>query len=119
MATLLYHIAAIEIDWLYNEVLMQDWPPGFETLFPHPVRDDQGRLFVITGLSLTDHLDRLEKTRGYVLNTFREMTLDDFRRPRHLPDYEVTPEWVLHHLAQHESEHRGEMQTVYTLAQLS
>jgi hypothetical protein len=26
-----------------------------------------------------------------------------------MPDYEVTPEWVLHHLCQHEAEHRAEI----------
>ena len=38
------------------------------------------------------------------------MTLDEFRRPRSLPQYDVTPEWVLHHLTQHEAEHRGHIQ---------
>jgi uncharacterized damage-inducible protein DinB len=26
-----------------------------------------------------------------------------------LADYETTPEWVLHHLMQHEAEHRGQI----------
>ena len=28
------------------------------------------------------------------------MTVDEFRRPRKMKDYEVTPEWVIHHLMQ-------------------
>ena len=40
------------------------------------------------------------------------MTLDDYRRLRSLPDYDVTPEWVLHHLAQHEALHRGQIFTL-------
>ncbi len=30
-------------------------------------------------------------------------------RPRRLPGYDVTPCWVLHHLMQHEAEHRAEI----------
>jgi len=37
------------------------------------------------------------------------MNIHDFRRVRRLPDYDVTPEWVLHHLTQHEAEHRSEI----------
>ncbi len=44
------------------------------------------------------------------------MTVEDFRRPRHFPgQYDVTPEWVLHHLIQHEAEHRGHIQTLRVL----
>jgi uncharacterized damage-inducible protein DinB len=32
-----------------------------------------------------------------------------FRRVRRLSDCDVTPEWVIHHLMQHEAEHRGEI----------
>jgi uncharacterized damage-inducible protein DinB len=35
--------------------------------------------------------------------------MDEFRRPRHLEQYDVTPQWVLHHLIQHEAEHRGQI----------
>jgi hypothetical protein len=40
------------------------------------------------------------------------MTADDFVRPRSLADYDVSPAWVLHHLGQHEAEHRGELGSV-------
>jgi len=36
------------------------------------------------------------------------MSLSEFRRVRHLDDYDVTPEWVIHHLLQHEAGHRGQ-----------
>jgi uncharacterized damage-inducible protein DinB len=29
--------------------------------------------------------------------------------PRERPDYDVTPAWVLHHLMQHEAEHRSQI----------
>jgi hypothetical protein len=37
------------------------------------------------------------------------MDLIEFRRLRSLPRYDVSPEWVLHHLAQHEAEHRSQI----------
>lgn len=117
IGTLLYHIAAIEMDWLYSEVMEGRMPESVWEAFPYVVRDDYGRLTVVQGLSLDDHLKRLDSTRKHLLNTFRAMTLEDYRRPRLLERYDVTPEWVLHHLAQHEAEHRGEMLTVRSLAE--
>lgn len=115
IGTLLYHIAAIEIDWLYAEVLQREWTPEMATLYCYPVRDDTGRLYVVQGVAFADHLARLEQTRATLLDGFKGMSAEDYRRPRNLPAYDVTPEWVLHHLAQHEAEHRGEILTIRTL----
>ncbi len=112
VGTLLYHIAAIELDWLYVEVLEQELPPEVQALLPYPVRDEGGRLFPVTAVSLPDHLQRLDTTRQLLLNVYANLTLDDFRRARQLPQYHVTPEWVLYHLTQHETEHRGQIQEI-------
>lgn len=109
IATLLHHIAAIEIDWLYSDVLEQEFPPEVNDLFPFEVRDEQGLLIAIHGLTLDDHVQRLDATRAILLKAFHRMEIQDFRRPRSQPKYEVTPEWVLHHLIQHEAEHRGQI----------
>jgi uncharacterized damage-inducible protein DinB len=116
IGTLLYHITAIEADWLYAEVLGQDFPPEVDALLSYPVRDEAGRLAVVAGVDLHTHLRRLERIRTCLLDGFQGMALEEFSRPRALENYDVTPEWVLHHLAQHESQHRGEMMTVYALA---
>ncbi len=112
VGTLLYHIAAIEIDWLYCEVLEEEFPADVQALLPHPVRDKDGRLFPVTAVSLPDHLQRLDSARKLLLDTFAGLTLADFRRARLLPQYHVTPEWVLYHLTQHETEHRGQIQEI-------
>ena len=37
------------------------------------------------------------------------MSLSEFRRVRHLETYNVTPQWVVHYLLQHEAQHRGQI----------
>ena len=109
IGTILYHLADIEADWLYVEVLEQTLPPKVTALFPYPTRDAQGLLTHVQGFSLEQHLRRLVTVRELLLAVFQPMDLAEFRRVRSLPDYDVTPEWVLHHLMQHEAEHRSQI----------
>jgi len=109
IGTVLYHLALIEADWLYTEILEQPIGPEVLALFPYDDRDEQGQLTQVQGLSRADHLNRLEIVRGLLLAVFQQMALSDFRRVRSFPDYDVTPEWVLHHLMQHEAEHRSQI----------
>jgi len=117
IGTLLYHIAIIEMDWLFNEVMQKKMSASVWEAFPFPVRDETGHLTTIKGMSLDAHFKRMDATRRQFLEVFKHMTLDDFRHPRSLERYDVTPEWVIHHLVLHESEHRGEMATIRTLAE--
>jgi uncharacterized damage-inducible protein DinB len=116
IGSVLYHIADIEADWLYVEVLERDDPPEVKKLLPYPTRDEQGRLFEVQGLRLEQHLERLAAVRRLLLSVFEAMDLADFRRPRALESYDVTPEWVLHHLMQHEAEHRSQVGALKILA---
>jgi uncharacterized damage-inducible protein DinB len=109
IGTLLYHIAIIEADWLYVEVLETDFPADTVALFPWDVRIAGGRLTPVAGRSLDEHLELLATVRERLIAAFADMALDDFRRARVLDRYDVTPEWVLHHLMQHEAEHRGQI----------
>ena len=110
IGTLLYHIPLIEADYLYVDVLgLDDYPAELATVFPYPDRDESGRLTVVSGVDLGVHLQRLAWTRQWLLATFAQMTLTAFRTPRAVTGYEITPEWTLHHLAQHEAEHRGQI----------
>lgn len=109
IGTVLYHLGLIETDWLCAEVLEQEYPPELAALFPHEHRDEQGHLTQVEGITLDHHLDRLATVRQQLLAVFQPMHLHDFRRIRSLPGYDVTPEWVLHHLLQHEAEHRSQI----------
>ncbi|MBA3874095.1 MAG: DinB family protein [Anaerolineae bacterium] len=119
IGTLLYHIALIEMDWLFNEVMEAKMSATVWDAFPFSVRGADDRLTVVTGVSLDAHFKRLDSTRRLVLDTFKDMTLDEFHRPRPLELYDVTPEWVIHHLVLHETEHRGEIGTIRTLAEVT
>ncbi len=117
IGTLLYHMAAIELDWLYAEVLEQAAPADLMVLFPYDVREHQGQLTPVKAGTLEAYVVRLDTTRATLLAAFRPLTLEDYRRLRWLEDYDVTPEWVLHHLMQHEAEHRGQIIEIRRLAE--
>jgi uncharacterized damage-inducible protein DinB len=112
ISTLLYHVAAVEADWLFEEVLADYSPPAAaawpDALLPHNMRNAQGELTGVPDEPLAAHLQRLDAIRALLLDAFKGMSAAEFRRPRHLERYDVTPEWVLHHLIQHEAEHRGQ-----------
>jgi uncharacterized damage-inducible protein DinB len=117
IGTLLYHIVAIQMSYLYEDILEIGWSEELEPLLRYDVRDAQGRLTAVEGESLETHLKRLETGQHYLLNALRAMTAEEFRRPRQLESYRVTPEWVLHHLMQHEAEHRGQIAALRSRAE--
>jgi uncharacterized damage-inducible protein DinB len=110
IGALLYHIAAIEADWLFADILGPEsgraWPAE---LFPHDVRDDAGALTVIRGIPLDEHLARLAQTRALLIEDISGFTAEDLHRVRPREDYDVAANWVLHHLLQHEAEHRSQI----------
>jgi len=109
IGTLLYHIAAIELDWLHSEILEREFPGDFRTWFPHDVRDAQGNLAIVSGDSAQRHEERLRYVRNKLVEALSVMSISEFGRVRHLEPYDVTPRWVVHHLLQHEAEHRGQI----------
>jgi uncharacterized damage-inducible protein DinB len=112
IGTILYHLALIEADWLFTEILEQPIPGEWIDLFPADARDQAGILTLVRGQTLAEHLARLSKVRKLLLEKMKEMTAEDFHRPRRLPEYDVSPAWVIHRLCQHEAEHRGELGSV-------
>ena len=113
ISALLYHLAAIEADWLFTDILeLREFPPHIEKLFPVDVRDGEGNLTRIPEVSLETHLQRLTNMREHFMKAMRTISDEDFKRLRIFPDYRVTPEWVIHHLMQHEAEHRGQIMDI-------
>jgi uncharacterized damage-inducible protein DinB len=118
IGSLLYHIAAIEMSWLYEDILEgEEFSPQIAAWMQYDVRGDDGSLTSVTSEPLETHLNRLRFSRDHFLTRFKGMSVMEFRRPRKLEDYEVTPEWVIHHLMQHEAEHRGQIGEVRSQAE--
>ena len=109
IGTILAHVAMIETDWLYVEILGEDFPTELLALLPPDVRDGEGHLLATPGLPLARYLEALSTVRSRLIERVGSLSPDDLNCVRSLPDYDVSPEWVLHHLVQHEAEHRAEI----------
>ncbi len=113
---LLYHIADVEASWLYEDILEQGVPPDIAALFPFNDRDEQGSLSQVKGFDLDWYMQKLDTVRGKLIEMYKVMSLDDFRKVHTQSgpkwSYDATAEWVLHHLMQHEAEHRGHIQVL-------
>jgi len=108
IGSLLYHVALIEADWVATEILeLTDYPPELAGLLPWPDRDADRHLSRIDGQSLDEHRARLDAIRQWVLTKLRPLTNEDFHRVRSLEQYDVAPDWAIHHILQHEAEHRS------------
>lgn len=117
IGTLLYHIALIEADYLYIDVMGHDvYLPELQSLLPFPDRDEAGRLWPVIGAPIHEHIARLDAVRWQLIDHFSQMPLSDFEFERDYPEwsYTISPRWTLHHLMQHEAEHRGEMGALLT-----
>jgi hypothetical protein len=106
IGTLLYHVALIEADWLLDDIFDDRgaWPTD---VLPFGDRDPKGTLTEVRGEPLATHLARLAAVRALLLERMRPMTVEDLHVPRVRARYDVSAAWVLHHLLQHEAEHRA------------
>jgi hypothetical protein len=110
IGTSLYHLAVIEADWLVDDLLGQTLETSeLAPLFPFDVRDEGGILHGVTGLGLHEHLDRLAQVRATLRREVGAMSLEEFLEVRERDRYDVNGAWVIHHLLQHEGEHRAEL----------
>jgi uncharacterized damage-inducible protein DinB len=113
IATLLYHVALIEADWIVDDVtgiaLEESDLAGW---FPKGDRDDAGVLMTVASVQLDDLLARLRAVRAVTLDRISQLGVEAFHRPRRRERYDVSPAWVVHHLLQHEAEHRSEIARV-------
>jgi hypothetical protein len=112
IGSLLYHIAIVEMGWLYGDVKqMPELPPSVKPDFPFASTEPGGRrLTPVLGVPLAEHVARLHRSREIFLKEFQGILPEEWRRLRRPPDfdevnYEVTPEWAVYHLVEHEAGH--------------
>ncbi len=111
VGTLLYHIAWVELGWLYFDIMLGEKPADLEELLPVHGWDAQERLTHVPGKSMQDHLDLLAEARRRFLELIAPMSPEDWRtlRSPEGEDYSATPEWVVFHLVEHEAGHTYEI----------
>lgn len=115
---LLYHVALIEADWVLSEIQElppSAWPEWVEAAFPIDVRDEEGRLSDVPPEPMERALARLARVRSHALTAIGAMDDVELHRVRSLPPYDVTPAWAIHHLVQHEAEHRAHIALIRDL----
>ena len=62
-----------------------------------------------------EHIDTLSHVRQRVLMELKSLESPELVRIRETGSGRLTPQWVLHHLCQHEAEHRGQIQSARTV----
>jgi len=117
VGTLLYHIAAIELDWTYADLLMADFPEEAATWFPVDVRNDAGGLSPIAE-PYEHHIARLVWTRQRLLEAMVPLQDTDLDATRLADAAASGVSFILHHLMQHEAEHRGQIGEIRTAIRL-
>jgi uncharacterized damage-inducible protein DinB len=116
IGSLLSHVAGVEMGWLFFDLLGREtpaWPAEVRSQLPFEAWTE-GRLTHVGGLTVNEHLGRLDVTRNVFLEHVRAFDEADFRRLR-APEgenYEVTPEWVVYHLIEHEVGHAYQMRSL-------
>ncbi|MFD1678257.1 DinB family protein, partial [Alicyclobacillus fodiniaquatilis] len=88
IGTLLYHIALVEMSWLYLDIFEEEFPPAVKNNFPFDMGRSNNRLTRVANVSLKEPLGRLVRSRSIFLDAFRQITLNDWRRIRNPADVE-------------------------------
>ena len=107
IGTLLFHIAAIEFSWIYEdifkeEMVYEEWKYAFalrEQLDPPQM----------TNKSLSFYLEKLHSLRERVYATVRGWNDKELEKVVKSGNQFYTIRWILYHLVQHESHHIGQI----------
>lgn len=108
IGSVLYHLAAIEADYLFDDICGEPAAIPME-LFPHDVREKRGILTPIRGTALSEHVNRLTTIRQTLIQRVEVLDADAFHQLNARAAYDISPAYSIHHLMQHEAEHRAEI----------
>jgi uncharacterized damage-inducible protein DinB len=113
IGSLLYHVAGVEVGWLFFDILRREFPDEVKADLPFELWT-AGALTHVGGVSLEEHLGRLERTRAVFLERVRAFDLTSFRELQapEGEEYEVNLEWVVYHLVEHEVGHAYQMRSL-------
>ncbi len=111
VSALLYHIAGVEMGWLFFDVLGTGLPADVQRMFRVDDRTEDGKLRHLPDVPIAEHLERLAASRRRFLAEVSAMPLEqwhDLKYPEG-EDYAMTPAWTVYHLVEHEAGHLYEV----------
>ncbi len=105
VGTLLLHIAAVEWSWIFEDIDGEEmdyekWKHAFPLREGIPQLAGKGKQF---------YLDILSDVRSDILLRFRNLDDSELHHMIDLGSAEVTTEWVLFHILEHEIMHIGQI----------
>jgi uncharacterized damage-inducible protein DinB len=111
IGTLLFHIAAVEWAWIFQDIGGQEmdyelWKHGFALREGIPQ---------IRGNDISFYLERLNKVRDAVFNRLKSFSDNQLGNLVEVDDDIVSVEWILFHLIEHEAIHIGQASVLLRL----
>lgn len=113
IGSLLYHIALVEMSWLFMDIFEEDLPESVRHDFPHAMATE-GHITRVLSVPIDAHVARLTRGRSVLLQALRGMSRTEWHTLRE-PDgvnYSVSPAWAIFHLIEHEAAHAAQIRSL-------
>ena len=116
IGTLLLHIAAVEWSWIFEDIDGEEM--DYEK-WKHAFALREENLPQLTKQGLQFYIDRLIEVRSEVFVRLRNLDDSDLHTLVEVGNAEVSIEWILFHLLEHEAMHIGQISILKRLAKTS
>ena len=95
IGSLLYHIAEVEMGWLWNNIRgLAEMQPDILTEFPFESEyEETGRITTVPGVPPEGHLARLEKSRKVFLGEVKGLTAGEWQTLK--PESHPQPDFLI------------------------
>ena len=105
LGTVLFHVADAEVFWIHRVFEGRSRDEAIEALLTHQGRAGDDPLTHVTGETLAQHRERMDRVRASVVKVLAPLSNEDFNRIHVLVDQDVSASWMLFHLIDHEWDH--------------
>ncbi|MHA2141046.1 MAG: DinB family protein [Candidatus Thorarchaeota archaeon] len=113
IGTLLLHIAAVEWSWIFEDIDGEEM--DYEK-WKHAFALREESLSQLTKQGMQFYLDRLSEVRSTVFLRLRELDDSNLHTLVEVGNAEVSIEWILFHILEHEAMHIGQISILKRLA---
>ena len=105
LGTVLFHVADAEVFWIHRVFEGRSRDEAIEALLTHQGRAGDDPLTHVTGETLAQHRERMDRVRASVVEVLAPLSNEEFNRVHVLVDQDVSASWMLFHLIDHEWDH--------------